>query len=89
MSVPGDAAVPIDRNQPAPLAMMCAAQARVSALLTTVGFDSARTATGRVPASQPIGEFEENRPSSYGGSSRGSGSRPSITSRSAFSSPYR
>ena len=87
ITVPGDSAVPIVRNHSAPLAMMCAAVARVSALLTTVGFDTESPATGRDPASQPIGESVANRPSSYGGSSRGSGSRPSMTSSSAFSSP--
>ena len=41
-----------------------------------------------VPASQPIVTVA-NRPCCHGGSRRGSGSRPSITSSSAFSSPNR
>ena len=65
INVPGDPAVPIERNQSAPLAMMCAAAAKVSALLTTVGFDSdAIPLTGREPDSQPIGDSEANSPSS-------------------------
>src|SRR5581483_8058623 len=89
--VPGDSAVPMLRNQSAPLAMMWGTLLSVSALLTRVGFDSARPrrpGSGSV-ASQPSCGAVANNPCSYGGSRRGSGAPPSMTSSSAFSSPKR
>ena len=87
MTVPGEPAVPIDRNHDAPFARMCAAVASVSTLLTRVGLLwPARPAL--TSASHPSCTVA-NKPRWYGGSSVGSGSRPSITSRSAFSSPKR
>ena len=65
--------------------------ASVSTLLTRVGLasPSARTRASAGPASQPVCGIVANKPWRYGGSQRGSGSEPSITSRSAFSSPNR
>ena len=87
ITVPGDSGVPIERNQLAPFARMCAAAASVSTLSTTVGL--LRPAwPGLTSASHPSCTVA-NRPRCQGGSNVGSGSRPSITSRSAFSSPNR
>src|SRR3954468_16409202 len=62
MSMPGDSAVPIERNQSAPRARMNGTLASVSTLLTAVGWGDASSVT--------------NRPCSNGGSRRGSGSCP-------------
>jgi hypothetical protein len=72
--VPGESSVPNPRNQSAPLARMCGTFDSVSTLLTAVG----------------LGEPGDRKsPSIHGGTMRGKGSLPSITSRSAFSSPNR
>ena len=86
-TVPADSGVPIERYHVAPRARMWAAAANVSTLLTSVGL-LAWLARAGVPASQPIVTVA-NRPCCHGGSRRGSGSRPSITSSNAFSSPNR
>src|ERR671910_308144 len=72
--VPGDSSVPNERNHSAPRRRMCGTFASVSTLLTTVG----------------LGESGDRKsPSIHGGTMRGSGSLPSMTSSSAFSSPNR
>jgi hypothetical protein len=87
MTVPGDSSVPMARNHSAPLAMMCAAAASVSTLLTTVGFAVALADSVVPSSSRPPDGVDENSPCRYGGRMRGSGSRPSITSSKPFSSP--
>ena len=90
-TVPGDFGVPNDRYQSEPFASTCATLANVSTLLTDVGFDSwprECPASGSC-ACQPSCGAVANRPCTYGGSQRGRGSLPSMTSRSAFSSPKR
>ena len=87
MIVPGEPGVPMVRNQSAPLASTCAATARVSTLSTAVGLLSPELLTDS--ASQPPDGAVANRPCCHGGRRRGSGSRPSMTSRRAFSSPKR
>src|SRR4051794_21463216 len=86
--VPGDSAVPRDRNHSAPRARIAGTLLRVSTLLTSVGF-AARTSrpTGWLLPSQPVVMSVANRPCWYGGNSRGSALRPSITSSRAVSSP--
>ncbi len=91
-SVPGEPAVPIVRNHAAPLARMWTAVASVSTLFTAVGLLSPRPAVGGavgVPVLPADRHAWRTGPAAYGGRSRGSGSRPSMTSSSAFSSPYR
>ena len=63
-----------------------------STLFTSVGFEpvvAASSRRSRGPADQPSCGVVANRPCRYGGSQRGIGSLPSITSSSAFSSPNR
>ena len=72
--VPGESSVPIDRNHSAPSRRMYETFASVSGLFTTVGLGL----SGR-----------RKSPSIHGGTVRGRGGLPSITSRSAFSSPKR
>ncbi len=79
------------RNHSAPRVRMCGTFDRVSTLLTSVGFErcSSLEEIARAPAPHPACGTEANSPCSYGGSTRGSGGFPSITSSMAFSSPNR
>src|SRR5437762_602439 len=84
-TLPGDSAVPIDRCQSAPCSRIHGTLDSVSTLLTRVGLGDGFPSTGSHPLTMSVA----NRPCSYGGNSRGRGGLPSITSRRAFSSPYR
>src|SRR3954469_21196050 len=75
MTFPGDASVPIERNQSAPRAMIHGMFDRVSTLFTSVGFGAGWPGAG----SQPVTTSDANRPCSYGGNKRGSGGLPSMT----------
>ena len=90
-TVPGDSGVPRDRYHDAPFARTCVTLANVSTLLTDVGFDSCpRECPGSGSCDcQPSCGAVANKPCTYGGSQRGNGSLPSMTSSSAFSSPKR
>ena len=89
--VPGDESVPAARNSSAPCARIHVTCARVSTLLTSVGLArSPRASPGSASvAVQPSCGAVANRPCWNGGRTRGSGSLPSMTSSSAFSSPNR
>jgi len=95
ITVPGDLSLPTERKASTPLARIHAACARVSALFTSVGLGSGPSSSdsaagsGDGAACQPSWGPVAKSPCRYGGSQRGSGSLPSITSSSAFSSPKR
>src|SRR5688572_12400541 len=99
--VPGVFAVPTERNQLAPLAMIIATLANVSTLLTSTGgttlsslsVASSTLADSALPASTSsiwsTSSTTSTSPRRHGGAMRGNGGRPSITSSRAVSSPYR
>ena len=88
MMVPGDSGVPRERNQSTPRARIVGTLLSVSTLLTSVGLavGPSLPICGALP-SHPVVMSEAKRPCWYGGKSRGSALRPSMTSSSAVSSP--
>jgi hypothetical protein len=90
MTVPGDSAVPTDRNHSAPSASNGGMLAIVSTLLASVG--GAGDPTGpaiAVPAGSSGVGPTSSTPCRNGGAMRGNGGLPSSTSSSPVSSPNR